>query len=84
MPAAPQPINVQSLPLKPYASEEHYMRAVLEIDDSQLQQRIQVAEKALVSRARELFGHQSHSIEIRAADEAFCALAILKHERKMS
>jgi hypothetical protein len=66
---------------EPYSWEELYRAAVLEPDDALLEQRIEVAEGALLTRWLELTNRHEHRVEIQAIVNATLALRDLKRER---
>jgi len=62
------------------AWHELYKAALFETDPARLPDRIVEAEKAIVARARELFGSQNDTIEEdQALDDALYALRALQH-----
>ena len=67
--------------IHPYSWEEVYKTAVLEPDDAVLEQRIEVAEEALLIRWLELTNRHEHRVEIQAIVDATLALRDLKRER---
>jgi hypothetical protein len=67
--------------IHPYSWEEVYEAAVLEPDNAQLEQRIEVAEGALLTRWLELTNRHEHRVEIQAIVDATLALRDLKRER---
>jgi hypothetical protein len=68
-------------PLHPYPWESVYKAAVLEPDNAQLEQRIEVAEGALLTRWLELTNRHENRVEIEAIVDATLALRDLKRER---
>ena len=66
---------------EPYSWEEVYKAAVLETDNAQLEQRIEVAEGALLTRWLELTNRHERRMEIQAMVNANLALRDLKRER---
>jgi len=64
-----------------YCWEEVYKAAVLETDNAQLEQRIELAEGALLTRWLELTNHHENRVEIQAIVDATVALRNLKRER---
>ncbi len=72
----------QSLPkIHPYSWEEVYKAAVLEPDNLLLEERIRVAEEALLIRWLDMTTRQEHRVEMQALMDAFVALRNLKRER---
>jgi hypothetical protein len=67
--------------LHPYPWESVYKAAVLEPDNAQLEQRIEVAEGALLTRWLELTNRHENRVEIEAIVDATLALRDLKRER---
>lgn len=63
-----------------YSWEEVY-KAVLEPDNALLEQRIRVAEEALLIRWLDMTTRQEHRVEMQAIMDAFIALRNLKRER---
>lgn len=62
------------------AWRELYKAALFETDRSRLPNRIDQAEKAIIARARELFGSATDTIEEdQALDDALYALRALQH-----
>jgi len=53
----------------------------LETDDALLEQRIEVAEEALLTRWLEMTNRHKHNVEIQAIMNAVNALQVLKRER---
>jgi len=64
-----------------YCWEEVYKAAVLETDNVQLEQRIELAEGALLTRWLELTNRHENRVEIEAIVDAVVALRTLKQER---
>jgi hypothetical protein len=58
-----------------------YEAAVLEANDSRLEERIGVAEEALMARLLDLTDGQKHAVELRAVEDALKSLRGLKRER---
>ena len=76
------PMATQSLPtIHFYSWEEVYKAAVLEADNTLLEQRIRVAEEALLIRWLDMTTRQEHRVELQAIMDAFIALRNLKRER---
>ena len=67
--------------IHPYSWEEVYKAAVLEADNTLLEQRIRVAEEALLIRWLDMTTRQEHRVEMQAIMDAFVALRNLKRER---
>jgi hypothetical protein len=65
----------------PYSWEEVYKAAVLEPDNTLLEQRIRKAEEVLVTRWLELTNRNEHGFEIEAIVSALKAVRTLKRER---
>lgn len=65
----------------PCSWEEVYQAAVLETDDALLEQCIEVAEQALLTRWLEMTNRHKHNVEIQAIVNAVKALQVLKRER---
>jgi len=66
--------------IRPYSWEEVY-KAVLEPDNALLEQRIRVAEDALLTRWLEITTRHEHKVEIQAIVDAMMTLRNLKRER---
>ncbi len=64
-----------------YPWEEHYARALLEMDHVRLQPLIQRAEEAILSRSFQLKGRLGHTIELKLVEDALRSLIVLKRER---
>jgi hypothetical protein len=64
-----------------YCWEDVFTAAVLEPDDALLEQRIRVAEEALLTRWLEMTIRHEHRVEIQAIVDAMTGLRDLKRER---
>jgi len=67
--------------IRPYSWEGVYEAAVFEANDSRLEERIGVAEEALMARLLDLTDGQTHAAELRAVEDALKSLRGLKRER---
>ena len=61
--------------------EEHYARALLEMDHARLQPLIQRAEDAILSRSFQLKGRLGHTIELQLVEDALRNLIVVRRER---
>ena len=73
-----------SLPPLKFSWESSYLSAVLETDDSRLQERINVAEAQLLSRTSTITSDEKDQYERVAILDALHGLAMLKGERLVS
>jgi len=73
-----------SLPPFKFSWETSYLAAVLETDDSRLQERINVAEAQLLSRTSTITSDEKDQYERVAILDALHGLAMLKGERLVS
>ena len=73
-----------SLPPLKFSWESSYLSAVLETDDSRLQERINVAEAQLLSRTSTITSDEKDQDERVAILDALHGLAMLKGERLVS
>ena len=64
-----------------YSWEEVYKAAVSEPDNALLEERIRVAEEALLIRWLDMTTRHEHRVEMQAIVNAFIALRALKRER---
>ena len=67
--------------IHPYSWEEVYKAAVMESDNLLLEERIRVAQEALLVRWLDMTTRQEHRVEMQAIMNAFVALRNLKRER---
>ena len=61
--------------------EEHYVKAVLEPDHARLEDLINRAEEAILSRSFRLKGRLGHTIELQLVEDALRNLIVVRRER---
>lgn len=71
-------MNTSATNVYDFPWEEHYAKAVLELDQARLQKLIERAEEAILARAYELNGRLGHTIEMQLVQDALRYLDVLK------